>query len=108
MAPRSVAPLLCLFLMGCSAPSDPVGLSLTAADSSLATVLVALHEADVDAFLSKESDTFVPDHTRRDSVLQHYGLDEASFGHLMQLKSADPERFVAIYNRALDIASGRK
>jgi len=26
----------------------------------------------------------------------------------MQLKSADPERFVAIYNRALDIASGRE
>ena len=94
--------------MGCSAPSDPAGLSLTSADSSLATVLVALHEADVDAFLSMESDTFVPDHLRRDSVLQRYGLDEVSFGHLMQLKSADPERFVAIYNRALDIASGRE
>lgn len=94
-------------LPACSPPSDPMGIELTAADSSFAALLADLHEADVDALLSMEERVFAPDGKMRDSVLHAHGLTEDAFQELAEQHAADPERFVAIYNRALDVASGR-
>jgi len=96
-----------LLLSACSSPADPSGVMLSAADSSFAELLADLHAADVDALLSMEEGVFSPDRERRDSVLQANDLDEVSFQQLADVHSADPERFVAIYNRSLDIASRR-
>lgn len=96
-----------LIVSACSPPSDPSGVELSAADSSFAELLADLHAADVDALLSMEEGVFAPDRERRDSVLRANDLDESSFQQLAEKHAADPERFVAIYNRALDIASGR-
>lgn len=84
-----------------------MGVTLTAADSSFANLLADLHAADVDALLSMEEGVFAPDREKRDSVLLSHGMSDVEFQALAAQQAADPERFVAIYNRALDIASGR-
>jgi hypothetical protein len=84
-----------------------MALTLTAADSSFAELLADLHAADVDAMLSMEESAFAPDRERRDSVLRANGLTEEAFRAMAEEHTSDPERFVVIYNRALDLASGR-
>lgn len=111
MKNRFCIPLLSLALLlaltGCTSPSDPTGMELTAADSSFAELLADLHAADVDAMLGMEDSVFSPDRERRDSVLRAHNLTEEAFLAMAEERTADPERFVAIYNRALDLASGR-
>lgn len=107
MLGRRLALILLLGLAACNPPAGPAVVTLTASDSLLASVLVDLHTADVDALLSAGDGDFSPNPALRDSVLRAHGMDSNSFERLIALQSEDPERFVAIYNRALDIASGR-
>ena len=99
--------VLLLGLLACSPAEGPAVVSLTASDSLLARVLVDLHAADVDALLSTDGEVFSPNLAARDSVLHTYGIGRDSFERMIAVQTEDPERFVAIYNRALDIASGR-
>ncbi len=101
-----IVALLCT-LIGCSAPDDPLETTLTAADSAFAVLLVDLHGADVDALNAMENEVFARDDARRDSVLRANGLDETSFQEKVTALSSDPERLVAIYDRAIDIAAIR-
>ncbi|MDA0874143.1 MAG: hypothetical protein O3C45_03685 [Bacteroidetes bacterium] len=93
--------------VGCG--SDPAAqeVALTAADSVFAELLADLHFADAAALLDMENDVFVPDSALRDSVLAANGLDYPTFSAQASAYSADPERFLAVYNRAVDVAAGR-
>lgn len=82
-------------------------MTLTAADSSFAELLADLHRSDVNALNAMEDRVFVPDHPRQDSVLQAHGLDTDTYTELVASYTNDPDRLVAVYNRAMDVASGR-
>lgn len=94
-------------LSACSAPPSVMEMALTAADSSFAELLADLHHADVQALDAMEDRTFLPDHPRQDSVLQAHDLDTALYTELVASYTNDPDRLVAVYNRALDVASSR-
>jgi len=99
--------LLGLTLSACSTPPSPMEYTLTASDSSFAELLADLHRADVVALNVMEEQVFVPDHERQDSVLQSRGMSSEDYRQLVQQYADEPDRLVAVYNRALDIASGR-
>jgi hypothetical protein len=101
----SVLPVV--FFLGCSAPETEENVVLTAADSSFAGLLADLHAADAVALGQMEQDTFVPDHARRDSVLAARGWTEAAFSARADAYSQEPDRLLAIYNLAVDVAAGR-
>lgn len=107
MRPFLLPVLSVLFLLGCSSPETEENVVLTAADSAFAALLADLHEADAVALGQMEQDTFVPDHARRDSVLVARGWTEATFSASADAYSLEPDRLLAIYNLAVDVAAGR-
>lgn len=94
-------------LAACSAPPSPMEYTLTAADSSFAELLADLHEADVRTLNAMKDRVFLEDHARQDSVLAAHGLSSTTYIELVEAYTNDPDRLVAVYNRALDVASGR-
>jgi len=96
-----------LFFAACSSPSSPMEYTLTSADSSFAELMADLHGADIQALEAMEDRVFLPDHSRQDSVLAAFGLTSATYAELVETYAKDPDRLVAVYNRALDVASGR-
>jgi hypothetical protein len=101
--------LLLLFLpaLGCSSPEVDMQMALTSADSAFAHLLADLHEADAAALESMEAGAFAPDSSRRDSVLTANDWTESAFSERSAAYSAEPDRLLAIYNLAVDIAAGR-
>ena len=99
--------LLGATLSACSAPPSVTEVTLNAADSSFAELLADLHRADVQALDAMEDRVFIPDHARQDSVLALHGLTMDTYTELVGSYTNDPDRLVAVYNRALDVASGR-
>ena len=92
-------------MTACSAPPDEMGITLTAADSAFAMILADLHLADAETMLSMDEGAFAPDPARRDSVLDSHGMTDEKYAATVEALTAEPQRLMAIYNRALDVAS---
>ena len=106
---------LTLLVSACGDDSETPLEGFADADSVLVRVLIDLHRVDANAFVlareaASESDAGIAgltftDLSLRDSVLSAHGLDEISFSALIEEQILDPERFLATYNRVLDLAS---
>ena len=103
-----LGPALCvLMLAGCVNATNEDMSVLSSEDSTFAALLVDLHDADAGALLAMGDSNFIPDAAKRDSVLQAHGLTETQFMAQAEERAADPDRLLAIYNLAVDIAARR-
>ena len=114
---KQLIPLVFVVLISaCGDSPSPAQLKAESqTDSLVVRVLMDLHLTDAQAFLTARENAEdgnvgiaglqFSDRSLRDSVLRTHGLNEEGFVLMLEEQLANPERFLAVYNRVLDGAS---